>query len=477
MKRNFKAHVLRMMILISAVVLMMLLCGCRTRITNNTEVVGVVNDDNGIMMENYQWRRDELGIPIAEPPLFKGTATEDENYDDYEDSYGDYDEYDKEDRDEDQDEDDEDEDDRDEDQSTQTRPSSTATRPSTSTRPATRPGTSTRPSNRVVKRPSVTQTTTVRVTLNLNGSGAKCSRTSLIVKKGSTYGTLPKPTRSGYDFAGWYTAKEGGTEITSSTKVTSDKAHTIYAHWKEVEAKTFTVTFDGNGGGDNVELSSSEMTVKENGNYDDMPTAKRDKYKFSGWFTEAEGGKQVKSGDKFSGESDLTLYAHWEEDLYNWYNNEFSIAANDITEKVDVKIDGVETTGKKKIVEACKGNVTKDVSDNVVILGFLDDYSEGKAADEADRIYNELNSAAGEGGTEGEGSEEGGTAEPVATVNPTIIIMSSRVLEGSDEEKLVYKIALLDALHGGGSGMDYEAIANELEVDTIEIPPLVVRYP
>ena len=88
MKRNNRSkHFQKILILFSAVVLMMLLCGCRTRISNNTEVVGVVHDESGMLQESYQMRRDELGIPVAEPPLFPGSESEDEDYD--------YDEYDE----------------------------------------------------------------------------------------------------------------------------------------------------------------------------------------------------------------------------------------------------------------------------------------------------------------------------------------------------------------------------------------------
>ena len=49
-------------------------------------------------------------------------------------------------------------------------------------------------------------------------------------------GSLPTPTRSGYAFDGWYTAANGGTKITDSTKVTANT--TVYAHWtKNAEAK------------------------------------------------------------------------------------------------------------------------------------------------------------------------------------------------------------------------------------------------
>ena len=49
-------------------------------------------------------------------------------------------------------------------------------------------------------------------------------------------GSLPTPTRSGYNFDGWYTSANGGTKITDSTKVTSNT--TVYAHWtKNAETK------------------------------------------------------------------------------------------------------------------------------------------------------------------------------------------------------------------------------------------------
>ncbi len=43
-------------------------------------------------------------------------------------------------------------------------------------------------------------------------------------------GTLPSPSRSGYDFTGWYTAKTGGTRITTQTVF--KKNQTVYARWK-----------------------------------------------------------------------------------------------------------------------------------------------------------------------------------------------------------------------------------------------------
>jgi len=46
-----------------------------------------------------------------------------------------------------------------------------------------------------------------------------------------TAGTLATPTRSGYDFTGWFTSAAGGTRIDSSTTITGNM--TVYAQWAD----------------------------------------------------------------------------------------------------------------------------------------------------------------------------------------------------------------------------------------------------
>lgn len=46
-------------------------------------------------------------------------------------------------------------------------------------------------------------------------------------------GTLPTPTKSGYTFDDWYTAKDGGTKASESLKVSANI--TLYAHWTKLE--------------------------------------------------------------------------------------------------------------------------------------------------------------------------------------------------------------------------------------------------
>jgi len=54
---------------------------------------------------------------------------------------------------------------------------------------------------------------------------------------------LPAASRSGFTFAGWYTDKTGGTQVSKSTKFTSDS--TLYAHWTTAGGNTGS----GSGGG------------------------------------------------------------------------------------------------------------------------------------------------------------------------------------------------------------------------------------
>ena len=70
------------------------------------------------------------------------------------------------------------------------------------------------------------------VKLTFNANGGSVSTKSKNVTQKSKAGTLPSPTRKGYSFSGWYTAKSGGTKVTSSTTIS--KALTLYAHWSKI---------------------------------------------------------------------------------------------------------------------------------------------------------------------------------------------------------------------------------------------------
>lgn len=69
------------------------------------------------------------------------------------------------------------------------------------------------------------------ITITLNANGGTVTPTTKSVDNGSVYGVLPRPTRSGYAFDGWWTAATGGTEILATAKPSGNQ--TVYAHWKQ----------------------------------------------------------------------------------------------------------------------------------------------------------------------------------------------------------------------------------------------------
>ncbi|MBR3136686.1 MAG: InlB B-repeat-containing protein, partial [Clostridia bacterium] len=69
-------------------------------------------------------------------------------------------------------------------------------------------------------------------TVTLNPNGGSVSPTTKTVTYGKAYGTMPTPTRTGYAFDGWYTAKTGGKKVTASTVCYASGNYTLYARWK-----------------------------------------------------------------------------------------------------------------------------------------------------------------------------------------------------------------------------------------------------
>lgn len=150
---------------------------------------------------------------------------------------------------------------------------------------------------------------TVKVTLNPNGGSV--SPTSIMVDPNGTYGYLPTPTRSGYTFAGWYTAGTYNFPVESGYRVHYSWDHTVSARWRE----NITVTLDANGGS----VSPSSLSLDPDGTYGSLPTPTRTGYTFLGWYTPS--GNRVYSGDDLWDSYDHSLYAKWEVKNYTIYFN------------------------------------------------------------------------------------------------------------------------------------------------------------
>jgi len=78
------------------------------------------------------------------------------------------------------------------------------------------------------------------VTFDPNGGTLDEADKTKSLSTGECYGTLPVPSYAGYDFAGWYTEQDGGTEIKEDTTVTVFGTQTLYAHWTPIHVHAYT---------------------------------------------------------------------------------------------------------------------------------------------------------------------------------------------------------------------------------------------
>ncbi len=132
-------------------------------------------------------------------------------------------------------------------------------------------------------------------TVTFNANGGSVSTSSKTVTYGSTYGTLPTPTYSGYNFVGWHTSKSGGTKITSSSTVSITSATTLYAHWIKVTC-TKSLTWSNSSGsftatGSSVGSSISKLYYKKlnASNYSNVSSSSKEiSGSYYSWYVYAE---------------------------------------------------------------------------------------------------------------------------------------------------------------------------------------------
>lgn len=130
-----------------------------------------------------------------------------------------------------------------------------------------------------------------------------------------TYGTetiLVNPTKSGYNFAGWYLEDTFATKIETLAAAGYTSEITLYAKWNKRSSgggsgtTRYTVSFDTNGGN---KISSER--VKRNGTLTEPTAPTKEGFDFAGWYTD----KELKEKYDFSSKvtKSLTLYAAWTE--------------------------------------------------------------------------------------------------------------------------------------------------------------------
>ena len=173
-------------------------------------------------------------------------------------------------------------------------------------------------------------------TVYFNSDGGSYVSSKKVAYK-STYGTLTTPTKSGYNFEGWYTSSSGGTKVTATTTMNTAADHTLYARWTSANC---TITFDVNGG--NGQANMTSLTVKQGATIGSTldnrkPGPPANKH-FVGWFTSAYGGTQYKGTSKAPNSPTLKLYAHYEQNKYDIVFNKNTYMANGTMTKMTCNV-------------------------------------------------------------------------------------------------------------------------------------------
>lgn len=152
---------------------------------------------------------------------------------------------------------------------------------------------------------------TDNMTVFFDAAGGSVAASQRVVAYNNSIGALPTPTRAGYNFSAWY--YEGTTtKASSSDKVT--KTITLVAQWS---AKSFTLTFNSNGGNFSTSGSTYSKTVTYDAAIGDFPTVTKTGATLVGWFENQNGtGTQYLSTSIVQFTASTTIYAHFEMDKY-----------------------------------------------------------------------------------------------------------------------------------------------------------------
>ena len=136
-------------------------------------------------------------------------------------------------------------------------------------------------------------------------------RAQTLINAGSaTNGTIQYKLNNGSYSTSLPSATNGGT-YTIYYKVVGNTNYNDVAEKSikvSIGEKSYTLTYNVNGGN---ALSTTSKTVKNNDTFGTLPTPTRTGYTFDGWYTSASGGTKITSTDKFTGNANKTIYAHW----------------------------------------------------------------------------------------------------------------------------------------------------------------------
>ena len=207
--------------------------------------------------------------------------------------------------------------------------------------------------------------------------------------------------------------------------------------------------------------------------YGSFPGVMLDGYKLTGWFTSADGGKQVSESTKFTSKKDITLYAHWEYDAYKYWSGQMANVSISDDSKIDCYVETSDnvTSNKNSLLSAAQvGNVAGSKDKNVddawilekapaYIIKIVDD---SKKPDEVKTDMIDRLKAAKDN-IIAENPETDPESLPEFTKEQILVFPESAV-NGSDNEKLYYTIELNGLIYGTFSQDEIDKVKEELKI-------------
>ena len=143
--------------------------------------------------------------------------------------------------------------------------------------------------------------------------------------------TQDKPIRSGYTFLGWstwYGATEPETAYTPGYSYKSEYDTTLYAVWREVPKKTFTITYNKNTIDTVIGMPTNQTKTEGIGISLSKEVPVRSGYVFIHWSeSSSDNGISYNPGGTYTKDSNVTLYAIWKQEHENMYIGSSSVSS------------------------------------------------------------------------------------------------------------------------------------------------------
>lgn len=179
------------------------------------------------------------------------------------------------------------------------------------------------------------------ISYNANGGSGAPSSQKKYYGISTTLSTT-QPTRSGYTFKGWGTASTSTTpSYQPGGTYTGNASRTLYAVWESNAPKTYTVSYNANGGynapGKQTKTHGVSLTLSSS-----IPT--RSGYTFLGWGTSSSSiGVSYASGGRYTTNADITLYAVWQKNPET-YTVTYDANGGSGAPSTQIKTEGVALT-------------------------------------------------------------------------------------------------------------------------------------